>query len=79
MRLVCFLTRTRERSRKTAPASICVLRLNQPITGGEHRRAINVTELGHPGGESHEDLPGIEGDRDDRCLIHHSTLEPAAW
>jgi len=39
---------------------------------------VNVTELRHAGGESEEDLTGIECDWDDWCLIHHSTLEAAA-
>jgi hypothetical protein len=62
-----------------APAPVCVLCLNEPVASGEQRPAVNITELGHAGGESQEDLTGIECDREDRCLIHHSTLKSATW
>jgi hypothetical protein len=78
MRQVCFLTATRERRRTTAPATFCVLHLHQPVGGGEHRTTVNVTELRHASGESHEDLAGIECDWDDRSLTHHSTLEASS-
>jgi hypothetical protein len=76
--LVCFVAAARERAGEAAPATIRVLRLHQPVAGGDHRATVNIAELGYAGGETHEHLAGIECDWDDRCLIDHSTLETAA-